>query len=117
LIAVRRHNLELTTLLLQEGADPNISDRMGEGPLREAVCAGNLKMVKLLIKFSADIKSRDIDGHSPLSLALNSRFKGISEFLQKGLASGTAVVCPPQKLAHPASRAIPLASSTAHQGK
>ena len=37
--AAQRHDLELTTRLLKAGADPNLSDQSGLGPLQVALAA------------------------------------------------------------------------------
>ena len=55
-------NLDVATLLLDAGADPNAEDDTGEISLREAALGKHLEMVRLLISRGADPKARNKKG-------------------------------------------------------
>ena len=59
-----------TTLLLNNGADPNIQCTMGETPLFQAVDMEKIDHVKLLLKNGADPNIPNDDGLTPLHLAV-----------------------------------------------
>ncbi|OMJ82749.1 hypothetical protein SteCoe_16453 [Stentor coeruleus] len=67
-----RH-IEATEYLLQEGADPNIKNKLGETPLHQAAENSQEKLVKLLLEHKADPNSQQNDGNTPLH---QSVFKG-----------------------------------------
>jgi len=52
--------------LLDNGADPNISDWMGSTPLHRAACKGHVKLAKLLLSYNADPYIQDLEGNTPL---------------------------------------------------
>src|SRR6187401_2326480 len=58
LLAWRPTNKPVARLLLEAGADANVSTDSGESPLRDSVAEGDLDMVSLLLKRGAD---RSID--------------------------------------------------------
>ena len=59
-----------TTLLLNNGADPNIQCTMGETPLYQAVDMEKIDHVKLLLKNGADPNITNDDGLTPLHIAV-----------------------------------------------
>ena len=83
--AVIAGNIEQVTILLQQGANPNVTvmrgDWKGWSPLQIAAYENNNVLVSLLLKYRADpnevVKTTDqYGGHTPLSLALlNPVFK------------------------------------------
>ena len=60
------HMLQIAEVLLQNGGDPQIFDRMGHTPLHRAACKGNVKMVKQLLQFIVDLNHRDSTGATAL---------------------------------------------------
>ncbi|XP_019723852.1 protein phosphatase 1 regulatory subunit 27 [Hippocampus comes] len=53
----------------------------GMAALHEAVLAGNLEAVKLLLKYGADVNQRDEDGWTPLHMACSDGFPEIASYL------------------------------------
>ena len=86
---------KITELLLKNGANPNIYDGdYGITPLHKAVYDNNLEIVGLLIKYNADRNCKvkeskeiinnlnNIEGATPLHLAVRSQHKIIEIFLK-----------------------------------
>lgn len=74
LIAVCRRgheNLEIAELLLKNDANPDINWR-GGGPLSIAIPNQNINMVKLLIKYKANVNAIDCNGYNLLFSAFRS---------------------------------------------
>ncbi|XP_077414791.1 protein phosphatase 1 regulatory subunit 27 [Vanacampus margaritifer] len=53
----------------------------GMAALHEAVLTGNLEVVKLLVKYGADVNQRDEDGWTPLHMACSDGFPEIASYL------------------------------------
>ncbi|KAM3598018.1 uncharacterized protein V6R79_012386 [Siganus canaliculatus] len=53
----------------------------GMAALHEAVLTGNLDVVKLLVKYGADVHQRDEDGWTPLHMACSDGFPEIAKYL------------------------------------
>ncbi|XP_017283578.1 protein phosphatase 1 regulatory subunit 27 [Kryptolebias marmoratus] len=53
----------------------------GMAALHEAVLTGNLEVVKLLVKYGADIHQRDEDGWTPLHMACSDGYPEIARYL------------------------------------
>lgn len=53
----------------------------GMAALHEAVLTGNLDVVKLLIKYGADVHQRDEDGWTPLHMACSDGYPHIARYL------------------------------------
>ncbi|MCJ1282218.1 hypothetical protein MMC26_001541 [Xylographa opegraphella] len=67
----RTENGEDTTeFLLELGADPNLLNEEGRGPLHEAALHNHTKTVKLLLKHGADPTTEDRLGYTPLRSAI-----------------------------------------------
>lgn len=54
----------------------------GMAALHEAVLAGNLECVKLLVKYGADVHQRDEDGWTPLHMACSDGYPEIARYVQ-----------------------------------
>jgi len=90
--AVAKSKLELITLLLAHGADPNPT--AGEQtPLHAAVKLGCLDCVKALVEAGADVNARAADpiGRTPIHLA---RFYDYSEIAEYLMANGVVLPKP-----------------------
>ncbi|XP_031718213.1 protein phosphatase 1 regulatory subunit 12B [Anarrhichthys ocellatus] len=53
----------------------------GMAALHEAVLTGNMEVVKLLVKYSADVHQRDEDGWTPLHMACSDGYPEIASYL------------------------------------
>ncbi|KAJ3600765.1 hypothetical protein NHX12_031740 [Muraenolepis orangiensis] len=62
----------------------------GMAALHEAVLTGNLDVVKLLVKYGADVHQRDEDGWTPLHMACSDGFPKIARYLLSAGASREA---------------------------
>ena len=64
-------NLEIAELLLQKKAQINIIDKYGNNPLWVAVfnAHGDYRMVKLFLKYNANIQNKNRANRSPLDFA------------------------------------------------
>ncbi|XP_066466777.1 notch-regulated ankyrin repeat-containing protein [Tiliqua scincoides] len=71
--AVRRGNAQELQALLQStvGGEVNVNcfGPEGQTALHQSVIAGNLELVKLLVKFGADVRLANRDGWSALHIA------------------------------------------------
>lgn len=72
-LAARQGNFEIVEILIQAGANPNITDNEGWTPLMRAALAGNPQIVKLLISNGADVTKRNSIGESVIINAANSK--------------------------------------------
>lgn len=64
-----RCNMEIATLLLKTGANPNLTNEQGIGPLYLAITNGSAAMVQLLLGKGADPNLAREDGETPLMTA------------------------------------------------
>ena len=75
-------NYELAQLLLEHGADPNVS-ALNSTPMGSAAAAGQVEMVELLLRYHADINPTT--GVTPLYLAtLNKKHAVMKLLLERG---------------------------------
>jgi ankyrin repeat protein/beta-lactamase regulating signal transducer with metallopeptidase domain len=62
-------NVDLTKLLLDRGANPNVATPRGLTPLHFVADGGDKAVTQLLLGRGADVHAKDVDGHTPLSCA------------------------------------------------
>ena len=60
---------EVAKSLIDNGANPNAMDRVGDTPLHAAVMLGKENVIKTLIQAGADIDRNNEGGMSPLDMA------------------------------------------------
>ena len=61
--------VDVTWLLLDHGADPNIRDDSHSTPLHKASSSGRLDVARLLLSYGANIDEKDMEGRTPLLVA------------------------------------------------
>jgi ankyrin repeat protein len=62
-------SLELVKILLEGGADPNLSQAGGWTPLHQAAAHGREETAKLLVENGASLTAKSDDGRTPLEMA------------------------------------------------
>uniref|UniRef100_H2LVI7 Proteasome 26S subunit, non-ATPase 10 n=1 Tax=Oryzias latipes TaxID=8090 RepID=H2LVI7_ORYLA len=60
---------QIALMLLENGADPNATDKLEWTPLHRASAKGNYRLIQLLLKQSASTNIQDCQGNTPLHLA------------------------------------------------
>jgi ankyrin repeat protein len=91
--SVKGH-LQVASLLLRNGADPDSRDHLGRVPLHRVSQGGQLVMAKssleiarLLVNSGADVNVTDDEGWAPLHAAAQSGYREIAELLLGSSAS------------------------------
>ena len=79
--AVEKNNYEITSLLLDNGANTTIGDKRGLTALHYAARFGFKEIVKLLLNHGADINLRDSNGFNAAHWAKMSEFSDIVELI------------------------------------
>ena len=74
--------LQMAQVLLDRGADVNVTQAGGWTPLHEAANHGNIELVRLLIHHGADKAARSDDGRSPLHMAQQGHHDAVVALLQ-----------------------------------
>lgn len=80
--AVSGNHIEVVTILLKSGADPNILEGEGVTPLVEAVRIENVEIVKLLLKHGAKVNMNGLY-YKPLDIAKQKGNRKIIELLER----------------------------------
>ena len=79
--ASKKGYVRLVKLLIDEGVDINVQDKLGRSALMVAVNRGHTDLVSILLEAGADIKQRDIHGIDAVVLAQTSSQKRIKSML------------------------------------
>ena len=81
LLAVEGNNYDLSRILLEAGANPNLCSKpLKNSPLCGAAAKGSVALVKLLIRYGADVTHANVNSCSVIMNAVSS---GIVEKLEK----------------------------------
>lgn len=80
---MRKNNLKLAKLFLENGVDPNVKDSKGLTVLHYAAYCGSRQMVELLLNHGANINAEDKNGSTPLQTAVSEEKQEIVELLLK----------------------------------
>jgi uncharacterized protein len=83
--AVAGGHLEITRLLLEAGANPNVRERDGNTPLHAAAFNGDIEIVRSLIFGGADLEAINVNHEKPLDIALKSGHDGVVSLLRAGI--------------------------------
>jgi ankyrin repeat protein len=83
--AVAGGHLEITRLLLQAGASPNVRERGGYTPLHTAAKNGDAEIVRCLIFGGANVEDASENDEKPLDIALKSGHDEIVNLLKAGI--------------------------------
>jgi len=76
-LAARAEDLPLVLQLLEQQADPNEGDALGETPLFEAALTGNINVAAALLVHGADPGKRSLSDMVAVDLASNSMMKAL----------------------------------------
>jgi ankyrin repeat protein len=80
--AVAANNFNITKMLLDAGAYPNVCQKSGVAPLHTAAQLGNIELIILLLEHGAEVTLRMEGGKLPADLAAEKGFNEISEILR-----------------------------------
>lgn len=80
--AVAANNYNITKMLLDSGAYPNVCQKSGVAPLHTAAQSGNIEMIILLLEHGAEVRLRMEGGKLPADLAADKGFHEIAEILR-----------------------------------
>ncbi|KQR71104.1 ankyrin repeat domain-containing protein [Pedobacter sp. Leaf176] len=81
--AVAANNINITKLLLDAGAYPNVCQKAGLAPLHTAAQLGNIELIILLLEHGAEVSLRMEGGKLPADLAAEKGFREIAEILRE----------------------------------
>ncbi|MES2447530.1 MAG: ankyrin repeat domain-containing protein [Bacteroidota bacterium] len=79
--AVAANNYNITKMLLDAGAYPNVCQKSGVAPLHSAAQLGNIELIILLLEHGAEVTLRMEGGKLPADLAAEKGFTEIAEIL------------------------------------
>ena len=81
--AVAANNINITKMLLDAGAYPNVCQKAGLAPLHSAAQLGNIEMIILLLEHGAEVGLHMEGGKLPADLAAEKGFNEIAEILRE----------------------------------
>jgi len=81
--AVAANNINITKMLLDNGAYPNVCQKAGLAPLHTAAQLGNIELIILLLEHGAEVGLRMEGGKLPADLAAEKGFNEIAEILRE----------------------------------
>eukprot|EP00930_Biecheleria_cincta_P094801 TRINITY_DN8632_c0_g1_i7.p1 TRINITY_DN8632_c0_g1~~TRINITY_DN8632_c0_g1_i7.p1 ORF type:complete len:410 (-),score=90.47 TRINITY_DN8632_c0_g1_i7:672-1901(-) len=90
LLATQANGLTEVLRLLQNGADANVADEVGETPLFEAAAIGNADITAALLLYSADPGHKSSHGMTARDLAASSQITTLLELFQNAPVDDSA---------------------------
>jgi ankyrin repeat protein len=88
--ASREGHLECVKILLEHGANPNVSDPSGVTPLHQSAFRGHFEITAALVNAKADVNATDYTGGTPLHEAAKKNRKDLIPILLHAGASLSA---------------------------
>ena len=87
-VAMRKRSMQYVNFLLQNGADPNFTDKSGETALLIAARAGNFEGVNTMLGAKAAVDGTNRQGETPLIVAVQNRhLQAIRRLLEAGAST------------------------------
>jgi len=83
--AVAGGHKEITRLLLEAGANPNVREGNGNTPLHTAAYNGDIEIVRSLIFGGADLEAINVDRETPLDRARKNGHDEVAMLLKAGI--------------------------------
>jgi uncharacterized protein len=83
--AVAGRHGDVTRLLIEMGASPNVRERGGYTPLHTAARNGDVEIVRSLIFGGADLEARSDKEETPLDMALDAGHDEVAKLLNSGI--------------------------------
>lgn len=81
--AVAANNINITKMLLDAGAYPNVCQKAGLAPLHTAAQLGNIELIILLLEHGAEVSLRMEGGKLPADLAEEKGYNEIADILRE----------------------------------
>jgi len=81
--AVAANNINITKMLLDAGAYPNVCQKAGLAPLHTAAQLGNIELIILLLEHGAEVSLRMEGGKLPADLAAEKGYNEIADILRE----------------------------------
>ena len=81
--AVAANNINITKMLLDAGAYPNVCQKAGLAPLHTAAELGNIELIILLLEHGAEVSLRMEGGKLPADLAAEKGYNEIADILRE----------------------------------
>lgn len=81
--AVANGNYNISKVLLENGADPNVCQQQGVTPLHSAAHNGYTNIIQLLLDHGADVHAEMENGQTPLMMAEEASFLDTAELLKE----------------------------------
>ncbi|KAF8354729.1 hypothetical protein PRIPAC_96352, partial [Pristionchus pacificus] len=118
-LAMEQHGTEAASILLANGASPDVTDFHGATPAHIASAAGNIDAFDMLMYYKADVCAIDNAGRSPLDCAaeqgrLMASFMHLFTMVEKILESGLPIGILRQSSESHSASALHLAARMGH---
>lgn len=84
---------QIALMLLENGADPNATDKLQSTPLHRASAKGNYRLIQLLLKQSASTNIQDSEGNTPLYVLPHSFTKRFRVQPQRNISQKVWILC------------------------
>jgi len=81
LLSIALEKFDISSYLIEHGADIEIADNTGNMPIHIACHLGNIDLVADLVKQGANLRSKTAKGNLPLALAVNAGHNEVVKFL------------------------------------